>query len=273
MKPASASQAYKAIDDLHRTSGAVVMNALEGLPEIRAGDDLVELVCVACETAGLALRDGDVVVLAQKIVSKAENRRLDLDAVTPSAEALALASKTHKDARLVEVVLSQSEAVLRSKPGVLVVVHQRGWVMANAGIDQSNLPGGDQDAILLLPIDPDASASAFRDGIMQRMGAKICVVIADSFGRPWRLGVVGIALGAAGFETLEDWRGRTDREGRLLAHTDIGRADEIAAAAGLLMGQADEGRPVVLMRGLKLESSERASAADMVRPAHEDMFR
>lgn len=273
MKRASASQALARTDDPRRTHGAVVMTALPGLPEVMAGDDLVALVCAAVEAAGLAFEDGDVVVLAQKIVSKSEGRHLDLNTVTPSPEASALAARTRKDARLVEVVLSQSEEVLRSKPGVLVVAHRKGWIMANAGIDQSNLPGGEQETVLLLPDDPDASARAFRDGVGQRTGARVHVVIADSFGRAWRLGVVGVAIGAAGFETLEDWRGRPDREGRPLAHTEIGRADEIAAAAGLLMGQAGEGRPVVLIRGLALTPSEHASAADLIRPAHEDLFR
>lgn len=273
MKPASASPVFTTTDAAQDAAGSVVMTALDGLPEVVAGDDLVTLVCRAVVQAGLALRDGDVLVLAQKIVSKSEGRRLDLTSVTPSPQAQALAERTHKDPRLVEAVLSQSEAVLRAKPGVLVVSHRKGWVMANAGIDQSNLPGAEANSVLLLPENPDASARALRAEIRTRLGVEVCVVIADSFGRAWRLGVVGVAIGSAGFEALEDWRGRLDRQDRPLAHTDIARADEIAAAAGLLMGQAGEGRPVVLMRGLVLTDSDHGSAADLIRPAHEDMFR
>ena len=273
MKPASASPVFTTTDAAQDAAGPVVMTALHGLPEVAAGDDLVTLVCRAMAQAGMAFQDGDVLVLAQKIVSKSEGRQLDLTAVIPSPRAETIAAQTHKDPRLVEAILSQSEAVLRAKPGVLVVSHRRGWVMANAGIDQSNLPGAETDSVLLLPEDPDASARALREGVRARTGVEVGVVIADSFGRAWRLGVVGVALGSAGFEALEDWRGRLDRQDRPLAHTDIGRADEIAAAAGLLMGQAGEGRPVVLMRGLALTPSDRGSAADLIRPARVDMLR
>lgn len=249
------------------------MIAPEGLGEVAQGCDLAALVCDAAQGAGWTMADGDVVVLAQKIVSKAEGRVRRLSDVVPSPRAIELAEVTAKDARLVELVLSESAEVVRVKRGVLVVAHRRGWVMANAGVDQSNLPGGEDDAVLLLPENPDASAATLRAAILARTGARVGVVIADSFGRAWRMGVTGVALGSAGFQALEDWRGRQDREGRDLAHTEIARADEIAAAAGLLMGQADEGRPLVLMRGAPIVLSETATAADLVRPKAEDLFR
>ncbi len=249
------------------------MIAPEGIAEVRSADRLGTLVHEAATRSGWTLSDGDVVVVAQKIVSKAEGRIARLDAMTPSPLARDLAAATRKDPRLVQLVLDQSDEVLRARAGVMVVAHRRGWVMANAGIDQSNVPDADDDVVLLLPENPDASARALRDELAALTGADVCVVIADSFGRAWRMGVVGVAIGASGFETVECWRGRRDRQGRELAHTEVARADEIAAAAGLLMGQADEGRPLVLMRGLTVRSSETADASDLVRPAAEDMFR
>lgn len=255
------------------TVSGLHMIAPGGIGEIAQGCDLAAVICMAASDAGWTLGDGDVVVLAQKIVSKAEGRTRRLSETAPSPRAVELADATGKDARLVELILSESAEVVRMKRGVLVVAHKRGWVMANAGIDQSNLPGGEDEAVLLLPEDPDASAMRLREAILARTGARLGVVIADSFGRAWRMGVTGVALGSAGFEALEDWRGRQDREGRDLAHTEIARADEIAAAAGLLMGQANEGRPVVLMRGVPITMSDAATAADLVRPKAEDMFR
>lgn len=248
------------------------MVAAEGIGEIAQGHDLAQEVLDAAKRSNWFFQDGDVVVIAQKIVSKAEGRVLRPETVTPSPQAQALATATYKDPHIVELILGESDEVVRQKPGVIVVAHKRGWVMANAGIDQSNLQDSDH-TVLLLPVDPDNSARIIHDGITAATGAQTGVIIADSFGRAWRKGTTGVALGSAGIEALEDWRGLSDRYGRTLAHTEIARADELATAAGLLMGQADEGRPVVFVRGAPVRLSTTATAADLVRPKAEDMFR
>ena len=247
--------------------------ALKGLPLIGAGDDLAELIASALERNGVAPRAKDVLVVAQKIVSKAEARIVDLATVKPSAKALTLAAEVDKDPRLVEVILSELVRVVRARPGVLIVEHRLGFVMANAGVDQSNVAPGDGAAhVLLLPENPDASAEALRRGLKARTGVDLAVVINDSFGRPWRQGTVGVAIGAAGLPALVDLRGRPDLFGRKLEVSVIGFADEIAAAASLLMGQAGEALPAVLIRGLSWSAPE-ATAASLVRPANEDLFR
>jgi coenzyme F420-0:L-glutamate ligase/coenzyme F420-1:gamma-L-glutamate ligase len=217
------------------------------------------------------LADGDIVVLAQKIVSKAEGRRVRLADVTPSTRARMLAATVGKDPRIVELILSESARVLRAERGLLIVVDKRGHVLANAGIDQSNVSGGDE-AALLLPADPDASCARLREAIRQRSGAAVAVVINDSLGRAWRKGTVGTALGASGLPALLDLRGTPDRHGRALRTTEVGLADEIAAAASALMGQAGEGRPVVLVRGLPHSATD-GRARDLVRPEEQDLFR
>jgi coenzyme F420-0:L-glutamate ligase/coenzyme F420-1:gamma-L-glutamate ligase len=247
--------------------------ALPGLPMVRAGDDLPDLIAAALTRAGIALRDGDVVVVAQKIVSKAEGRAVDLAAVEPSPEAVELARDVGKDPRLVEVVLRESTRVVRSRPNLIIVQHRLGFVMANAGVDQSNVaPADGVHRALLLPLDPDASAEAIRAALQERSGATIGVIISDSFGRAWRRGTCGIAIGAAGLPSLIDLRGQPDLFGRTLEVSIIGFADEIAAAASLLQGQAGEAQPVVLVRGLDW-SAPIAPAADLVRPPEEDLFR
>jgi len=243
--------------------------AVPGLPEIRPGDDLAALVLDRLAGDG-ALEDGDILVFAQKVVSKAEGRIVELAAVAPSIPAQALAEQTGKDPRIVELILSESRRIVRARIGVIIAEHRLGPIMANAGIDQSN-SGGDERAVLL-PLDPDASAARLRDAIRQRCGRAVGVVISDSFGRPWRLGTCGVAIGAAGVAALVDRRGAPDREGRPLVATSIGHADEIAAAASLVMGQADEGRPVVVVRGLGGAGPETPAAA-LVRSAGEDLFR
>lgn len=248
------------------------MVAAAGIGEISQGHDLTLEILDAAKRSDWDFQDSDVIVIAQKIVSKAEGRSLRPDAVTPSHRAQKLAAATHKDPHLIELILSESDEVVRQKPGVIVVAHKRGWVMANAGIDQSNLIDSDV-AVLMLPVDPDASARTIHEGIHTSTGKHTGVIIADSFGRAWRKGTTGVALGSAGIEALEDWRGLTDRYGRTLAHTEIARADELATAAGLLMGQADEGRPVVFIRGAPVRMSNTSTAADIVRPKAEDMFR
>ncbi|MBK7470225.1 MAG: coenzyme F420-0:L-glutamate ligase [Betaproteobacteria bacterium] len=247
--------------------------ALPDFPLVQPGDDLVALIAAAVERSGMAPADGDVFVVAQKIVSKAENRIVDLASVVPSAHAIAVAAAVRKDPRLVEVILSESRRIVRQQPDVLIVEHRLGLVMANAGVDQSNVgPADGGERALLLPEDPDRSAEALRAGLQTRVGLRIGVIINDSFGRAWRRGTVGVALGAAGLPAVIDKRGEPDLFGRTLRATVIGYADEIAAAASLLMGQADEGRPVVIVRGLRWSAEELPGAA-LIRPEAEDMFR
>jgi coenzyme F420-0:L-glutamate ligase / coenzyme F420-1:gamma-L-glutamate ligase len=247
--------------------------ALEGLPLIGAGDDLAERIASALARNDVGLRASDVLVVAQKIVSKAEGRMVDLATVAPSAKALQLAAEVDKDPRLVELILSESVRVVRARRGVLIVEHRLGFIMANAGVDQSNVaPAGGPSRALLLPKDPDASAGALRRGLKARTGIDIAVVINDSFGRPWRQGTAGVAIGAAGLPALMDLRGRPDLFGRKLEASVVGFADEIAAAASLVMGQADEATPVVLIRGLSWSAPE-STAASLIRPSNEDLFR
>jgi len=246
--------------------------AVPGLPMVQAGDDLAMLVSRALAGAGLELRDRDVVVFAQKIVSKSEGRGVALADVVPSARALEVAAEVRKDPRLVELVLRESKRIVRKIPDVLIVEHRLGLVMANAGIDQSNVadPASGERA-LLLPVDPDASAERLRGDLQRLTGRNLAVVINDSFGRPWRLGTVGVALGCAGLPALLDLRGTPDLFGRALKVTVIAYADEIAATASLLMGQAREGRPVVIVRGLEATAAA-APAAAIVRDSREDLF-
>ena len=226
----------------------------------------------ALDRAGLALQDGDVVAVAQKIVSKAEGRLVALADVEPGEYAVRLAQQVDKDPRLVELILRESEEVSRAAPGVLIVRHRLGFTSANAGIDRSNVGPGGEERVLLLPNDPDASAARIRETIQAERGVAVGVVITDSHGRPFRLGTVGVAIGVAGLPALWDRRGEADRYGYRLQHTDVGVADEIAAAAGLLMGQAAEGRPAVLLRGLRLPPAD-GRATDLVRPRELDLYR
>jgi coenzyme F420-0:L-glutamate ligase/coenzyme F420-1:gamma-L-glutamate ligase len=244
--------------------------ALPGLPMVRAGDDLPALILAGLDRAGHVLRDRDVVVIAQKIVSKAEGRTVDLADVRPSAEAIRLAREVGKDPRVVEVVLSESAKVVRSRPNLMIMQHRLGFVMANAGIDQSNVaePDGHQ-RVLLLPLDPDGSAEAIRSRLARH--ADVGVVISDSFGRPWRRGTAGVAIGSAGIPSLIDLRGQPDLFGRKLEVSIIGFADEIAAAASLLQGQAAEAQPVVVVRGLTWQAPS-VPVADVIRPPEEDLF-
>jgi coenzyme F420-0:L-glutamate ligase/coenzyme F420-1:gamma-L-glutamate ligase len=244
--------------------------ALPGLPMVRAGDDLAALILAGLDRAGQTLRDRDVVVIAQKIVSKAEGRTVDLDDVVPSAAALKLATEIGKDPRIVEVVLSESVRVVRKRPNLMIMQHRLGFVMANAGVDQSNVaePDGRHRA-LLLPLDPDGSAEAIRVRLAAQ--AHVGIVISDSFGRPWRRGTAGVAIGAAGIPSVIDLRGQPDLFGRTLEVSIIGFADEIAAAASLLQGQAAEAQPVVVVRGLTWQAPN-VPVADVVRPPEEDLF-
>jgi coenzyme F420-0:L-glutamate ligase/coenzyme F420-1:gamma-L-glutamate ligase len=246
--------------------------AIPDFPMVREGDHLPALIADGLARAGLELRERDVVVLAQKIVSKAEGRSVDLASVVPTPEAEKLAAEVGKDPRIVQVVLSDSVKVVRSRPNLMIMQHRLGFVMANAGVDQSNVaPADGIHRALLLPLDPDGSAEAIRAELAGRFGVKLGVVISDSFGRPWRRGTAGVAIGCAGLPSFIDLRGQPDLFGRILEVSIIGFADEIAAAASLLQGQAAEGQPVVVVRGLTWSAPE-APVSDLVRPPEEDLF-
>jgi coenzyme F420-0:L-glutamate ligase/coenzyme F420-1:gamma-L-glutamate ligase len=248
--------------------------ALPGMPLVRPGDDLAALIRVALSRAGLALEQGDVVVIAQKVVSKAEGRFVRLGSVRPSAEALRLAERVGKDPRLVEVILSESSEVLRLRDNLIITRHRLGLVMANAGVDASNVTDeAEGEVVLMLPEDPDASCARIGAALVGGTGRHVGVVINDSVGRAWRRGQIGTALGCWGLDALQDLRGRPDLFGRPLQVSEAALADEIAAVATLLQGQADESRPVVLVRGGFADAASRGKAADLVRPLEQDLFR
>lgn len=248
------------------------LRALAGIGEIAPGQSLDDVLLEALARNALTLRAHDTVALCQKIVSKSENRFVDLDGVTPSARARELAALCGKDARYVEVVLSQSTDVVRCVKGVLIVRHRLGFVVANAGIDQSNVARG-ETRVLLLPDDPDASAARLRAAISRRLGVNVAVVITDSFGRAWRRGVIGVAIGSAGLLSLRDRRGDADRFGRALRITEVAVADQVASAATLVMGEADEGLPMVIVSGLDPALFDSpVDARALIRPAAEDLF-
>jgi coenzyme F420-0:L-glutamate ligase/coenzyme F420-1:gamma-L-glutamate ligase len=253
-------------------AATLTLTALPDVPSIVPGDDLPRIIirCFAAlkETVG----PGDVLVLAQKIVSKAEGRYVSLDSVWPSSRARELAPLVEKDARLVQLILNESTEVLRHRPGALIVVHRLGFVLANAGIDSSNIDAMEGDRVLLLPKDPDASCLTIRQSLQKLTGVDIGIIINDSLGRAWRNGTVGTALGVSGFPGLLDLRGTPDRNGRLLRVTEVGVADELAAAASLLMGQAAESRPIILARGFP-HSGRDGSVQELIRHKHMDLFR
>ncbi|GAN00299.1 coenzyme F420-0:L-glutamate ligase [alpha proteobacterium U9-1i] len=248
----------------------IEIHPLEGIGEISPGDDLAAILGDAL--AVHAPRAGDVLAVTQKIVSKAENRFVQLSDIAPGARALELAEKTGKDARLVELALRESNDVLRAVRGVLITRHKLGLVMANAGIDRSNVGAGRDDTVLLLPEDPDASAAGLASHLATRFGVSPAILITDSFGRPWRQGVVNVGIGAWGLPSLDDRRGEADRQGRKLEVTQIAYADLIASAAGLAMGEAAEGVPAALVRGLDLKGAANP-ATSLVRVLDEDLFR
>jgi len=252
-------------------SASVLIRALPGVPLIAAGDDLAAVVLAALAAADERLADGDVVVLAQKIVSKAEGRAVPLAQVVASPAAEELAKRCDKDPRLVELILAESAAVMRVRPGVLVVRYRLGIVLANAGIDQSNVDQAEGPVALLLPVDPDGSAAAIRAALRAATGADVAVVIIDSLGRAWRNGTCGMAIGCAGMPGLLDLRGTPDLYGRELATSELGLADEVAAAASLAMGQAAEAAPIVLLRGVRRDRTE-GTAAELIRPLELDLF-
>jgi coenzyme F420-0:L-glutamate ligase/coenzyme F420-1:gamma-L-glutamate ligase len=245
---------------------------LTNIPLIEPGDDLTALITEAAHAARLTVHETDVLVVAQKIVSKAENRFVHLRDVSPSPRALELAEITGKDARLVEVILWDTSEVIRARRNVLIVAHHLGFICANAGVDHSNV-GPDDDLVLRLPADPDASAQRLRAGLRALTGAAPAVIINDSHGRPWREGTAGVAIGLAGLEPVQDLRGHADLFGYQLQITTVGLADQVAAAASLVMGQADEGLPAVLVRGLVYQPAENTSARRILRPSETDLFR
>ena len=246
---------------------------LPRIPLIQPGDDLVRVILASFERTGMTFLDGDILVIAQKIVSKSEGRMVNLETVTPSERAIQLADSSEKDARLVELILQESKSVLRSRPGTIIVEHRLGFVCANAGIDQSNVKSGiDEDWALLLPLDPDGSAAKIRKRLEKISDATLGVLIIDSHGRAWRLGTVGVAIGLSGLPGLVDLRGQKDLFGYTLRITQIGAADELASAASLVMGQAAESRPVVLVRGFPYPLRE-GGLGELIRPKELDLFR
>ena len=251
----------------------VTLRPIPGIPLVRPRDDLAELLILACERQAISPKEGDVLVLAQKVVSKAEARYIDLATVVPSARAQSLAAEVEKDPRLVEVILGKSRRVVRRRPGILIVEHRLGFVMANAGVDRSNVdPEAGAEPVLLLPRDPDGSAATLLARLSAHFGKPLAVIISDSWGRAWRRGTVGVALGAAGVPAVMDLRGRPDLFGHELRVTETGFADEIASAASLLMGQAAEATPAVLVSGLSWSAPSMPASA-LLRPPEEDLFR
>jgi len=255
----------------------LTVTALAGIPLISPGDDLVQIILGALDQMAEGLIDGDILVLAQKIVSKSEGRIIDLETVVPSARANDVAEQVDKDPRLVELILSEATEIVRSRKGVLVVAHRCGLVLANAGIDRSNVDQANNDDpagsnVLLLPEDSDASCARLRQDFQKQAGVSVGIIINDSLGRAWRNGTVGSAIGAAGINALLDLNGAPDLFDRPLQSTQVGLADELAATASLMMGQGSEGRPVVLIRGLEFGHGD-GSAAELVRPREQDLFR
>jgi coenzyme F420-0:L-glutamate ligase/coenzyme F420-1:gamma-L-glutamate ligase len=254
---------------------SLTLTPLPEIPLIRPGDDLGEIISTSLLKAGLALMDGDVLVVAQKIVSKAEGRLVNLEEVQPSARANELFSLVGKDPRIIEMILRESNQVLRVRPGVMIVEHRLGFICASAGIDHSNVEGPDgkpEEWILLLPQDPDASARRLRSQLEAASGKRLGVLIIDSHGRAWRMGTVGITIGLSGLPGLVDMRGWRDLFGFQLQITQVGVADELAAAASLVMGQSAEGRPVVHVRGFPYPLRE-GSLGELLRPKDQDLFR
>jgi coenzyme F420-0:L-glutamate ligase/coenzyme F420-1:gamma-L-glutamate ligase len=249
-------------------SAVIEVFPLPGLPEIRKGDDLAHLIVEAVHRARISFKQSDVLVIAQKIASKAEGRLVALPALAPSRRALKLAAKLNKDPRLVEAILRESRRIVRSHP-VLIVETHHGFVCANAGVDQSNVPG--DDVVSLLPRDPDRTARRLAAALRKRTGKRIAVIISDTFGRPWRLGLTNVAIGAAGVPALLDLRGTRDLHGKPLHATILAVADELAAAAGLAMGKA-AGVPAAIIRGYRYRPVL-DPAKTIIRPAKEDLFR
>jgi len=271
------------------SSRTVHLAAIAGIPEVRKGDKIGRLLLEGLENTAITLKDGDIIAIAHKVISKAEGRTVDLSSVKPGVRAKEIAAITQKDPRMVELILSESKEISRMREGTLIVRHRLGFTSANAGIDRSNVPqdfvdGTAHDAlpdaalsakeewVILLPIDPDGSAAQIAEDILQETGIQVGILIVDSHGRPFRLGTVGVAIGVYGIPALWDRRSETDRYGYELKHTEVGTGDEISAAASLVMGQAHEGQPAVHIRGLNLPPLH-GKAKDLVRLKDKDLYR
>ncbi|HSH00974.1 MAG TPA: coenzyme F420-0:L-glutamate ligase [Anaerolineae bacterium] len=253
---------------------SLTLTPLPHIPDVQPDDDIPTLIEAALTAAHISLQPADILVIAQKIVSKAQNRYVDLNTVTPSPEAIDLAPKVNKDPRLITLILNESQAISRYRPGVLIVRHKLGFISANAGIDRSNVPNQTgQERVLLLPEDPDGDAARWHKYFTHKAGGSVPIIINDSHGRPFRLGTVGVAIGSAGLPALWDRRGEPDLYGYTLEHTEVGLADELAAAASLLMGQAAEGSPVIHIRGYPLPTAPNNPATTLNRPLHMDLYR
>jgi coenzyme F420-0:L-glutamate ligase/coenzyme F420-1:gamma-L-glutamate ligase len=251
--------------------GQLTLVAVPGIPLIGKGDDLVAILLDALRAAAIELADGDIVVVAQKLISKAEGRTVALSTVEPSAAAIELAAATEKEPAIAQLIIDESRRILRSRPGVIIAEHKLGFVLANAGIDRSNVEA-DADVVLLLPENSDQSAAELRAGLSAALGIQLGVIIADSVGRAWRMGTTGMTLGCAGVEALANLRGRHDMFGRELQVSEHAIADSVASAAELIMGEADEATPVVIVRGLDQGTATQNSQV-LLRPNDEDMFR
>lgn len=284
----------------------IIITAVPGIPLIEPGDNLAAIILSRMEATGLGVQDGDILVVAQKVVSKAEGRLVRLGTVTPSSRAREVAAQTGKDPRLVEIILADTRAISRMRKGLLIVEHNLGFIAANAGVDRSNVApnpstgplrhahddastgpspasggtsggasgqGEERVWVAQLPVDPDASARGIRSQLMAATGKEVAVIINDTHGRPWRVGAVGVAIGVAGIAPVEDLRGQPDLFGHVLENTQVGLADQVAAAASLVMGQADEGRPVALIRGLDYQVRNDVSARELLRPREQDLYR
>lgn len=247
----------------------IQLTAVRGIPEVRPGDDLARLIARAVETQNFKLADGDIVVVAQKIISKAEGRLVNLESVTPSALANEIAAKQSRDPRLVEVILSESASIIRMDAHVLVTETKHGFICANAGVDRSNVAG--KDWVALLPIAPDDSALMLKTRLAERLKVNVAVIITDTFGRPWREGLTNVAIGVAGMKPLKDFRGQQDDHGKELSATVLAVADEVAASTGLLMRKTAR-IPVVVVRGYYFEHSD-GNAKELIRPKERDLFR
>ena len=257
------------------TSKQVTISAIDGIPEIESGDDLGQIIINSLEQSQTRLDDGDILIVAQKVVSKAEGRFVALDQVTPSEAALALAEKVSKDPRKLEIILQESNRVVRAvggdeyREGIVITEHKLGFVCANSAVDESNC--AQKDTLILLPVDPDFSARRLRDRLSEHFGVRVGIVITDTFGRPWRMGLVNVAIGLAGVPDKVDLVGEKDAFGRELFVTSPALADELAAASGLLMSK-DGMKPAILFKGVEWTEQE-SSARDLVRPSQQDLFR
>ena len=258
--------------DLSPIINQLTMISLPDIPLVKPGDDLADLVIQSVGRLGTQLLEGDILVVAQKIISKSEGREVSLKNVVPSSAASELAKIVGKDPRLIEVILDESKEVVRHRPGLIIVENRNGLVLANAGVDMSNVRQADGDTVLLLPLYPDESAAKIQDEVRRRVGVDVGVIINDSLGRAFRNGTTGIAIGVSGLPALTDLTGKADLFGRKLQVTQVAVADELAAAASLLMGQAAEGRPIVLVRGF-VSGHPEGSASELVREKEEDLFR